>query len=82
MVLPEKHVTLAESLLGLGAFLIGELQRPRSADQLYLRVVEGRHEGTLPAFHDFDSVLLAILLLYSVGILEADEGGILKLCAS
>jgi hypothetical protein len=83
MLLPDKHITLAESILGLGSFVLGELlERPQSVDRLYKTVSEASESPTLPAYHDFDALLLAILFLYSIGIVEATENGGLKLCAS
>lgn len=82
MLLPDKHVTLAESLLGLGAFLIEQLDRPRTIDSLYQRVLKAREDRSLPAFHDLDSVILAAAFLYAVGAIEADATGAIALCDS
>lgn len=60
MLLPDKHITLAESMLGLGAFVLALLDRPRTVDHLYQRVKEARDDRSLPAYHDLDSVLLAL----------------------
>jgi hypothetical protein len=82
MLLPDKHITLAESILGLGAFIIGELlERPHSLDRLYEKVAEASEGPELPAYHDFDSLLLAILFLYSMEAIELNRNGNLQLCA-
>jgi hypothetical protein len=82
MLLPEKHVTLAESILGLGAFLLLALDRPKTIDELYQHAQEGWANQSLPAFHSFDSVLLGILFLYSVGLIEATQTGAVRQCVS
>lgn len=82
MLLPDKHITLAESILGLGAFLLGLLDRPRSVDHLYQRVKEAREDHSLPAYHDLDSVLLALGFLYAIGVVEATDTGGVRRCAS
>jgi hypothetical protein len=82
MLLPDKHIRLSESLLGLGAFVLSLLDKPQTADQLYLKVKDAREDGSLPAFHDFDSVSLAVLFLYSIGVVEANEFGAIRRCAS
>ena len=82
MLLPEKHITLADSLLGLGAFLLEELSRPRTVDQLFHATQAARATRSLPAYHDFDSVMLALTFLYAIGAVEATpDGGVAK-CAS
>jgi hypothetical protein len=83
MLLPDKHITLAESILGLGAFVLSELLRsPQSVDRLYERVVQSNGSPALPAYHDFDAMLLAILFLYSIGTIELSDKGVLRPCAS
>jgi hypothetical protein len=82
MLLPDKHVTLAESILGLGGVVLGLLDRPRTADQLYQSVKDAREDKSLPAFHDLDSVLLAILFLYSIGTVEVTDSGAVRRCVS
>ena len=82
MLLPDKHITLAESILGLGGFVLSELDRPKTADQIYQRAKESREDNSLPAFHDLDSVILAVLFLYSIGAVEATDSGAVRRCVS
>ena len=82
MLLPEKHITLAESILGLGAFVLSELETPQSVDRLYERLVKAAETPVLPAYHDFDALLLSILFLYSIGAVELGVNGGLQRCAS
>ncbi|MCH8823866.1 MAG: hypothetical protein IH984_10200 [Planctomycetes bacterium] len=82
MLLPEKHICLAESILGLGAFIIEQLDRARSVDQLHDRVSEACEGPELPAYHDFDSILLAVLFLFSIGAVEMTNTGSIRRCAS
>jgi len=82
MLLPDKHVSLADSLLGLGAFILDELRQPHSVDWLHERVGIARETRTLPSFHDFDSLILAVLFLYSIGAIEITGDGGIRRCAS
>lgn len=82
MLLPDKHISLAESLLGLGAFVLAQLDRPRSIDFLHERAAAARGTPELPAYHDFDSVVLAVLFLYSIGAIEMTNSGAIRRCAS
>jgi hypothetical protein len=82
MLLPDKHVTLGESILGLGAVVLLWLRRkPLSLDALHERAQRASGSRELPAYHGIDSVFLAILFLYSVGAVELTEGGEVRRCA-
>ena len=82
MLLPDKHVTLSESTLGLGAFVLGILREPMSPDEIHAQVMMASQEGTLPARHDFDGVIRSVLFLYAVGTVEATEEGEVRRCVS
>jgi len=82
MLLPEKHVSLAESILGLGSVVLSSLQGPRSVDQIYQHVLAARADGKLAGYHDFDSVVLAIIFLHAVGAVDANSSGVVTRCAS
>ncbi len=82
MLLPNKHISVAESILGLGGFLLSELKRPKSIDQLHEFTAKACETRVLPAYHDFDSVVLAILFLYSIGAIEMTTSGAIQRCVS
>jgi hypothetical protein len=80
MLLPDKHVTLAESTIGLGAIVLGLLDRPQGMDSLYKRVRSTLEAQRIPAAHDFDSVTLAVLFLYIIGTVEQTDAGLIRKC--
>lgn len=82
MLLPEKHITLAESTLGLGGFILITLKEPATMDRLYARVLQARTTRELPAYHDFDSLVLSILFLFAVGAVTTDGSDTVRRCAS
>jgi hypothetical protein len=82
MLLPEKHITLAESLIGLGGVLLDELRAPQTIDRLYDVVKRLVATAELPAHHGLDDVLLATLFLYSVGAIELTDAGGVQRCVS
>ena len=82
MLLPDKHISLAESLVGLGGFLLAQLDRPVSVDELHKRVIGAERIGALPAYHDFDAVLLAVLFLYAIAAVELTADGDVRRCVS
>lgn len=76
MILPSKHIRLSESLLGLGAVLLDFLQTPISVDELWFRFSAiNNKRDTFPAYHSFDNVILALNVLYSMGIIDIEENG-------
>ena len=82
MLLPDKHITLAESILGLGSFVLGELSRPKSLDQLYSSLERANETTDLPAYHGVESLILAILFLYSIDAIDLTRDGRIRQCAS
>ena len=80
MLLPDKHLTLAESTVGLGAVVLGVLDRPQGMDSLYRRVRSALDAQRISAAHDFDSVTLAILFLYTIGLVEQTDAGLIRKC--
>jgi hypothetical protein len=82
MLLPEKHITLAESLIGLGGYVLASLAKPKTVDQLYQHVQEDWENKKFPAFHSYDSVVVAVLFLFTIGLVEATETGAIRRCVS
>jgi len=82
MLLPDKHITMAESILGLGAILLGHLDRPQSLDRLHELARADMESGTLPAYHDTDAVMLGVLFLYALGAVELTPSGGVRRCVS
>ena len=71
MILPTKHVTISQSLLGLGGTVLRELHRPSTPSHLWERV---RLLDEVPSYNRF---LLALDLLYACDAVEM-SGGFLK----
>lgn len=68
MILPTKHLTPAQSLLGVGARLLERLDRPKTVNQLW---EESRAD---PSVATFDRFVLALDLLYLVRAVELTDG--------
>lgn len=81
MILPDKHIRLAESLLGLGGFVLESLSQAKTIDSLWdeFHIAYESHE--YPAYHTFENLVLAISFLHSIGVVEQDEKGRLLRCA-
>ncbi len=75
MLLPTKHTTLAESLLGLAGTLAPYLRKPITIDDLWQEFQKINKTKDFPAYHSFDNVVLAIDLLFLFGIVELTSEG-------
>ena len=68
MILPTKFINLEDSLLGLGAVILGLLTYPRTITALWEEI---RKSPEAMSFHYF---VLALDLLYILGAIEFQEG--------
>lgn len=68
MILPTKHLAPGESLLGVAALLLRELQTPRSVNELWENVRE------IPGLGTFDRYTLALDLLFIMGLATFRRG--------
>ena len=73
MLLPDKHISFAESLLGLGTFVMENLAQPTTVDNLW-RVFQ-RQASSYPAFQNFDNLVLALDALFALGLIQMDAAG-------
>ena len=68
MILPTKHLPPRKSLLGVGAKLLGALDRPQTESALWGRVRD------LPEVATFERFVLALDLLYAIGAVDVTDG--------
>lgn len=81
MIVPDKHLRIAESLLGLGGFVLEALDLPKSIDTLWSEYQEIDNTERFPAHHSFENLILAIVFLYTIGAITEDDKGRLIKCA-
>lgn len=71
MILPTKHVNISQSLLGLGAAVLRQLEHPLSPSHLWERVRSADDASS------YDRYLLALDLLFACDAVELG-GGLLR----
>lgn len=81
MLLPDKHIKMSESLLGLGAFLIESLRQPQSVDTIWFEYLKARESGIYPAHHTFENIVLALDVLFAIKAINLTENGLIEKCA-
>lgn len=77
MILPSKHISLADSLLGLGGVLLQIIMKhPCSLEYIWQEYskINNRVDG-FPVYHSFDNVVLAVNLLFIMGAIEMNNEG-------
>jgi hypothetical protein len=68
MILPTKYIPQSESLIGVGATLLGHLDAPSTVSGLWERVKTEPNVGT------FERFILASNLLYLIGAIDINNG--------
>lgn len=80
MLLPDKHITIAESILGLSSFALERLQQPVHVDTIWAEFENVNNSKSYPAYHTFENMLLALAFLFSIGVIEKDDRGRILRC--
>jgi hypothetical protein len=75
VLIPEKHVRLSDSLLGLGSYVLVCLSKPKDIDQLWKKFKNDSIHQRDFGNHSINNLVLAIDFLFSVGLVKIDEGG-------
>ncbi len=80
-LLPEKHVRMNETLLGLGALVLESLIIPMSLDGVWEHIKFLRQKKKIiPQKTSFEELVLAVNFLYAVRTIDFNEEGKLKRC--
>lgn len=78
MIIPTKHTNFSQSLLGFGSYILSKIEKNKSVDELWNEYLNDYKNKRYPAKHSFDNLLLTLTFLYSLGILEEQDGGIMR----
>ena len=70
MILPTKHISIENSLIGLGALVLSHLDQPTTVSSLWQQVRE------LPQIATFERFTLSLDLLYIMNIIDYRDGSI------
>jgi len=78
MIIPTKHTNFSESLLGFGSYILTRLEIPVSIDDLWKQYQDDYSNNIYLAKHSFDNLLLTIVFLYSIGVVNEQNGMITR----
>jgi hypothetical protein len=68
VILPTKHIAIPESVIGMGASILGHMTRPLTLSRLWERVRE------LEEHTSYERFLLTLDLLYSIDAINLEDG--------
>lgn len=74
MILPSKHLPENRSLLSVGAAILPHLSHPTTVSDLWEQMLLVRAETRTPPALRYDSFVLALDLLFLMGIVELHDG--------
>jgi len=74
MILPTKHIRPERALIGVGAEVLGILQRPMTMSRLWDEIRNRRSLHAPSAPIDYQWFILSLDLLYMIGALDFERG--------
>lgn len=80
MILPEKHLSVEESIFGFGAFLLSKINKKTTIDSLWQSYSEDYKNNVYDVKFSFDQYIVVIDYLYSIGAVDLNKKGGLFLC--
>jgi hypothetical protein len=78
MLIPTKHTNFSKSLFGFGSYILNKIEHSKSIDELWDEYRLDYRNKIYPAKHSFDNLLLTLTFLYSIGIIEEQDGGVMR----
>lgn len=79
MILPQKHVSISESMFGFGGQLLALINKKMSVDELW----ESYSVSNSSTYkHGFDNFILALDYLYIIEAIVIDDGGCINLATN
>jgi hypothetical protein len=74
MILPKKHLTLDESYLGFGAFLLMSLNSGEDVDSLWEKYISAFSSNKYSVKFSFDEFIIVVDFLFIIGAIRMEKG--------
>lgn len=81
MILPKKHLSLDESLLGFGAYLLDNIGKKSNIDRLWRSYLNDYKNNIYSVKFTFDQYIITIDYLFAINAIEINQKGELRLCS-
>lgn len=76
MILPTKHIRIAESIVGLGGILLSYIsKKPSTIEELWSALQHAMKNELKGTYHNFDNLVLALDFLYITGAITLNSKG-------
>ena len=81
MRMPGKHISMSESIFGLGGFVLSLLNTPKTFDKCWEELNKKYiDKNIIKKKHTLDTFILTIDFLYMIGSVDINEGGEIYKC--
>lgn len=80
MLLPDKHIKISESILGLATLILEMLDQKMTLDHLMTKMSKNVVMDGWPTSHNTENVSLALCFLFSIGTVNISIEGDLYRC--
>lgn len=77
MILPRKQLSMSESLFGFGGFILQQLNKPLTVDDLWEYYKDSYSNKKYPVKFSFDQFIMTLDYLFIIGAIRKNEGGLL-----
>lgn len=81
MILPKKHLGINESIFGFGAFLLQQLRKSMSTEELWECYRDAYHNHRYPVKFSFDQYIITLDYLFIIDAIKMNEEGVLVYAA-
>jgi hypothetical protein len=78
MLLPTKHTTIEQSLLGFGCYILQIIDENNTLDLIWKQYQDDFDSKVYHVKQTFDNLILTLLFLYTIGAIEEYNGEIKK----
>jgi hypothetical protein len=76
MILPTKHTTIEQSLIGFGGYILQIVDKNNTVDLLWQKYQTDFKSQTYPAKQTFDNLISTLVFLYIIGAIDETQGEI------
>lgn len=81
MIMPGKHISMSESIFGLGGFVLSLLNTPKTLDKCWKELNKKYiDKNIIKKKHTLDTFILTIDFLYMIGSVDINERGEIYKC--
>jgi hypothetical protein len=78
MILPTKHTTIEQSLIGFGCYILKIIDKNNTVDLLWRKYQSDFKNRIYSVKQTFDNLILTLVFLYTIGAINETQGELRK----